>query len=167
MVLPFLVNDFCYVIVVAAEVQFLFSLNVGALGISTEDLTIFRLVPFSFRPPWICVCVCVGACVALSWHQIIQKKSSHSQRAGPHLPGVRLCVIAVQAVSRGATLTAAVAAGAAVAVGWRQLRNCCIGQAVPLFTYKDKGRNIKRPRPTLSSRILYSRRLSVSCSFFH
>lgn len=49
-----------------------------------------------------------------------KKKSlnlSHSQRAGPDLPGVLLCVVAVQAVSRGATLSAAVATGAAVAVG--------------------------------------------------
>lgn len=42
--------------------------------------------------------------------------SSHSQRAWPDLPGVLLRVVAVQAVSRGATLTA-VATGAAVAVG--------------------------------------------------
>lgn len=58
-------------------------------------------------------------------------------------------------MSRRATLTAAVATGAAVAVGWRQLGNGCIGQAVPLFTYKDNGEKKKNaPKKTKTLRAL-------------
>lgn len=69
--------------------------------------------------------------------------SSHSQWAGPDLAGVLLSVIAGQAVSRGSTLAAAVAAAAAVTVGrggngLLQLRNRGIGYTVSLFTYKVK-----------------------------
>lgn len=64
-------------------------------------------------------CVYKRACQVLTRKCPEKKRKSvspsHSQRAGPDLPGVLLCVIAVQAVSRGATLTAAVATGAAAA----------------------------------------------------
>lgn len=52
-------------------------------------------------------------CVSVCGHETILKTSApHSQRAGPDLLGL----VAVQAVSGRATLAAAVAAAAAVAV---------------------------------------------------
>lgn len=61
------------------------------------------------------VCVCVGVCVGVCGHETILKTSApHSQRAGPD--PVLLGLVAVQAVSGRATLAAAVAAAAAVAV---------------------------------------------------
>lgn len=73
------------------------------------------------------------------------KNRAHSQRAGPDLPAVLLAVIAGQAVSRGSTLTAAVATAAAVTVGrggytLLQLGNCGVDYAVPLVAYESKDR---------------------------
>lgn len=71
--------------------------------------------------------------------------------------GVLLAVAAVQAVSHGATLTAAVATGAAVAVGQKQFGKRCIGHTVRLFTYKGKGKNtIKGSILMLISRLNFS-----------
>lgn len=73
------------------------------------------------------------------------KNRAHSQGAGPDLPALLLAVIAGQAVSRGSTLTAAVATAAAVTVGrggdtLLQLGNCGVDYAVPLVAYESKDR---------------------------
>lgn len=73
------------------------------------------------------------------------KNRAHSQWAGPDLPAVLLAVIAGQAVSRGSTLTAAVATAAAVTVGrggytLLQLGNCGVDYTVPLVAYESKDR---------------------------
>lgn len=107
-ILPFFwENNFRCVVVLAAEERFLSPLNAGASGISTGDLTLLDWFPLVGSPPH----------VDASQVQTSEKNPLHSQRAGPDLPAVLLCVMAVQAVSGRATLTAAVATGAAVAVG--------------------------------------------------